>query len=74
MRAIIAMGQEEGALTRRVLRAACCAFLAAGIMAISYSGYAVLDRYLYQSVETSEFERVIVTGSSARCAMSGRET
>lgn len=58
MRAIIAMGQQEVALTRRVTRVAYCAFLAAGIMAIGYAGYAVLDRYLYQSVETSEFERV----------------
>ncbi len=58
MRAIIAMGQEGGALTRRVLRAAYYVFLAAGIIALGYAGYAVLDLYWYQGIETSKFETV----------------
>jgi sortase A len=58
MRAIIAMGREGGALTRRVLRAAYYVFLATGIIALGYAGYAVLDRYWYQGVETSKFEAV----------------
>jgi sortase A len=58
MRAIIAMSQEGGALTRRVLRAAYYVFLAAGIVALGYAAYAVLDLYWYQGVETSKFETV----------------
>jgi|SRR5579864_2969351 sortase A len=58
MRAIVAMSHEEGALTRWVLRAAYSLFLAVGIAALGYSGYAVLDLYWYQGVETSKFETV----------------
>ena len=58
MRAIIAMSQESGALARRVLRAAQYFFLAAGIVALGYSSYAVLDRYYFQDVETSAFESI----------------
>jgi sortase A len=41
-----------------VLRAAYYVLLAAGIMALGYAGYAVLDLYWYQHVETSKFETV----------------
>lgn len=41
-----------------VLRAAYYVFLTAGIMALGYAGYTVLDRYWYQEVETSKFETV----------------
>ena len=58
MRAIIAMSQEGAALTRRVLRTAYYVFLATGIIALGYAGYAVLDLYWYQGVETSKFEAV----------------
>jgi len=58
MRAIIDMSQESGERTRRVLGAVYYVFLAAGIMALGYAGYAVLDLYWYQSVETSKFETV----------------
>jgi sortase A len=57
MRVTITASQgEEG--THRVLRAACYVFLTVGIMALGYAGYAVLDRYWYQGVETSKFETV----------------
>lgn len=58
MRVTIAMSQEVEGLTRRALRAAYYVFLVAGIMALGYAGYAVLDRYWYQGVETSKFETV----------------
>lgn len=58
MRAIIAMSQEGGAQTRRVLRAAYYVLLATGILALGYAGYAVLDLYWYQGVETTKFETV----------------
>ena len=58
MRAIIAMRQEGEAQTRRVFRAAYYVFLATGIFALGYAGYAVLDLYWYQGVETSKFETV----------------
>jgi sortase A len=41
-----------------VLRAGYYVFLTAGIMALSYAGYAVMDRYWFQGVETSKFETV----------------
>lgn len=58
MKAILAMSQEGGARARRVLRAAHYVFLAAGIMALGYAGYAVLDLYWYQRAEMSKFETV----------------
>lgn len=48
-------GQES---FQDVLRAARYVFLAAGIAALGYAGYAVLDGYWYQKVETSKFEMV----------------
>ena len=58
MRVTIAMSQDGEELRGRVLRAAYYVFLVAGIMALSYAGYAVLDRYWYQGIETSKFEAV----------------
>ena len=58
MRASIAVSQDAQELTRRVLRAASRALLVAGIMALSYAGYAVMDRYWFQSAETAKFEIV----------------
>lgn len=58
MRMTIAMNQEVGALKRHVLRASYYVFLAAGIAALGYAGYAVLDLYWYQNVETIKFETV----------------
>jgi len=49
---------QGGDGTRSVLRAAYYVFLTAGIMALGYAGYCVLDRYWYQGVETSKFETV----------------
>jgi sortase A len=57
MRVTITASQGEE-VTHRVLRAACYVFLTVGIMALGYAGYAVLDRYWYQGVETSKFETV----------------
>jgi len=48
------------------LRAAYFIFLAAGIAALGYAGYALLDSYWYQSVETFKFERVIANSESIR--------
>ena len=62
MKMILAtLGEEHGRTARKpwVLRAAYHVFLAAGIAALSYAGYALLDRYWYQSVESTKFERVI---------------
>jgi len=58
MRMILAVRQEGEQLTWRVLRAAYYVFLAAGIMPLAYAGYAMLDRYWYQGVETSKFGTV----------------
>lgn len=58
MRAIIAMSHETEGRARHVLRASYYVFLAAGIMALGYAGYAVLDLHLYQYAETSQFEAV----------------
>lgn len=58
MRAIIAMGQKSRERTRWALGAAYYVFLAAGIMALGFAGYAVLDLYWYQRTETSKFETV----------------
>jgi sortase A len=57
MRVTITASQGEE-VTHRVLRAAWYVFLTVGIMALGYAGYAVLDRYWYQGVETSKFETV----------------
>jgi len=58
MKVIIGTGQESGAMTRGMFRAAYYVFLCAGIIALGYTVYAVLDRYWYQGVEISEFESV----------------
>jgi sortase A len=47
-----------GSRRHAALRAAHYLFLTVGIMALGYAGYAVLDRYWYQKVETSKFETV----------------
>lgn len=49
---------QGGKLTRRVLRTAYYAFLAAGIMMLGYAGCAVLDLYWYQGIETTKFEAI----------------
>jgi sortase A len=56
MRAIIAMSQGGERLTKRMLRASSYVLLAFGIVALGYAGYAVLDLFWYQGVETSKFE------------------
>lgn len=58
MRVGIAIVEGGGTQTRRVLGAAYYLFLAVGIAALGYAGYAVLDLYRYQAVETSKFETV----------------
>ena len=58
MRVTFAISQEGEELTRRMLRAAYYVFMAAGIMALGYAAYAVLDLYWYQGVEMSKFETV----------------
>ena len=50
--------QQGVGLTSRVLRVAYYVFLAAGIMALGYAGYEVLDLYWYQGVEMSKFEAI----------------
>lgn len=46
---------QRGEWTHPVLRATYYVFLTAGIMALGYAGYVVLDQYWYQEVETSKF-------------------
>jgi sortase A len=53
-----------GKPAERLLRATRYVFLAAGIMALGYAGYAVLDRYSYQEAETSKFEMPGVPAAS----------
>ena len=60
MRATIVVSHDTQELTRRALRAASRTLLVAGIMALSYAGYAVMDRYWFQSAETAKFETVSV--------------
>ena len=64
MRAIIAMSHGGGALTKRMLRASSYVLLAFGIVALGYAGYAVLDLFWYQGVETSKFETAIANAES----------
>jgi sortase A len=66
MRVTIAKRQEEGTWKRQVLSAAYYVFLAAGIMALGYAGYAVLDLYWYQQVESSNFETVSANAGPPR--------
>lgn len=47
-----------GQPAQRVLRFAYYIFLTAGIIAMGYSGYAVLDSDWYQHVETTNFEKL----------------
>jgi sortase A len=58
MRVTIAARHERGDLTHQLLRAAYYVLLTAGIIALGYAGYAVLDRYWFQGLETSKFEAV----------------
>lgn len=58
MNVIVAIGHEGRGRTRRALLGAHYAFLAAGLLALGYAGYAVLDRYWYERVETSKFEAI----------------
>jgi sortase A len=60
MRVTISIGHDAEGLTPRVLRAAHYVLFAAGIIALAYAGYALLDQYWYQKVETSKFEAVTV--------------
>ncbi len=55
---VIVNATKAGEGTHRVLRVAYYAFLTAGIVALAYSGHAVLERYWYQGVELSKFESV----------------
>ena len=58
MRVILPMKHEAEDLTPRVLRVIHYVFLAAGIIALAIAGYAELDRYWFQKIETSKFETV----------------
>jgi sortase A len=58
MRVTVAIKQQGREVTQQLFRTAYYVFLSAGIIALSYAGYATLDRYRYQSVETSKFEAV----------------
>ena len=58
MRVEIATHGRGGEATQAVLRAAFYAFLAVGIAALSYAGYAVLDLYWFQHVEIPKLEAV----------------
>ena len=60
MRVILPMKHEAEDLTPRVLRVIHYVFLAAGIIALAIAGYAELDRYWFQKIETSKFETVSV--------------
>src|SRR5579863_8274120 len=58
MRVTIATSQEGGTPKRHALLAFYYLFLATGVVALGYAGYAVLDRYWFQGVETSKFDTV----------------
>jgi LPXTG-site transpeptidase (sortase) family protein len=58
MRTSIVVSQDAQELTRRALRAASRTLLVAGIIALSYAGYAVMDRYWFESPETAKSETV----------------
>lgn len=58
MRVTIATRHEGEERAQQLLRAAYYVFLSLGVITLSYAGYAVLDRYWYESVETSKFEVV----------------
>lgn len=58
MRANFVVSQDAQELTRRALRAASRALLVAGIMALGYAGYSVMDRYWFQNAETAKFETI----------------
>jgi len=64
MRAIIAISHGGDAFARRALRAAYYVFLTAGIVALGYAGYMVMDRYRYESIETPKFEAVTASPAS----------
>jgi sortase A len=56
MRAMIARAGRTDPLAQRVKRAAFYLLLASGIAALGYAGYAVLDLYRFQRVETSKLD------------------
>ncbi len=58
MRVTIFMPHEERGITLRAFRAAHYLFLVAGIILIAFAGYAVLDEYWFQKIETSKFEAI----------------
>ncbi len=58
MRAIIAISHAGETFARRAVRAASYVFLTAGIVALGYAGYTVMDRYRYERVETSKLDAV----------------
>lgn len=63
MRVVITLTkpEKEPELQRWPFRAAYYALLLAGLAALSYSGYRLLDAYRYQRLETAKFEAVAST-------------
>ncbi len=61
MRATILMSGDRSALARRFVQAAYYVLLLAGIAALGYAGYSVLDMYRYQRVEISKLEEARAT-------------
>lgn len=56
MRVIVAPKEEWDSATKWMLRAAYYVFLAVGIGALGYAGYAELDTYTFQAVEKAKME------------------
>jgi sortase A len=56
MRVVIAASEQDGRQGRWLIRTAYYVSLLAGIGALGYVGYALLDTYTYQAVETATFE------------------
>jgi sortase A len=57
---VMISASHVGQPAQRVLRIAYYVFLTAGIIALGYSGYALLDSYWYQRVEITNFEKLNV--------------
>lgn len=60
MKMTVSIRHESATLTPWILRVAHYVFLAAGIMALAFAGYAVLSQYWFQKIETSKLEEIAV--------------
>ncbi len=58
MKVVVATDVRSGEARQAVLRAAFYALLTAGIAALAYAGYAVLDLYWFQHIELAKLEAV----------------